>query len=110
MRRPRPSASLKNDHDSVNALFDRFKKAGDRRAKFTIARQALTELKIHTVLEEEIFYPAVRQRVGRDTMNEADEEHHVAKVLVAELVDMDGRGDHYDRQVYLPGRERSPPH
>jgi hypothetical protein len=46
---------LKNDQDSVNALFDRFKKAGDRCAKFTIASQALTELKIHTVLEEEIF-------------------------------------------------------
>jgi hypothetical protein len=29
-------------------------------------------------------------------MNEADEEHHVAKVLIAELEDMDGRGDHYD--------------
>ena len=55
---------LKNDHDSVKELFDRFKKASDRRSKTKIAGQALTELKIHAALEEEIFYPAVRQRVG----------------------------------------------
>jgi hemerythrin superfamily protein len=87
---------LKNDHDSVKVLFDRFKNAHDQRSKAKIAGQALTELKIHSVLEEEIFYPAVRQRVGKDVMNEADEEHHVAKILIAELEEMDGRGDHFD--------------
>lgn len=87
---------LKNEHDSVKDLFDRFKKAGDRRAKAKIASQALDALKIHAALEEEIFYPAVRQHVGKDIMNEADEEHHVAKVLIAELEAMDGRGDHFD--------------
>jgi len=49
---------LKNDHDSVKGLFDRFKKARDRRSKAKIAAEALTELKIHALLEEEIFYPA----------------------------------------------------
>jgi len=29
-------------------------------------------------------------------MNEADEEHHVATVLITELEEMDGRGDHFD--------------
>jgi hypothetical protein len=80
----------------VKDLFDRFKKADDRRSKTKIAKQAFTELKIHAVVEEEIFYPAVRRAVGKDIMNEADEEHHVAKVLVAELEEMDGHGDHYD--------------
>jgi len=87
---------LKNDHDSIQDLFDRFKKAVDRRAKAKIAAQSLNALRIHAVLEEEIFYPAVRQRVGKLIMNEADEEHHVAKVLIAELEAMDGRGDHFD--------------
>jgi hemerythrin superfamily protein len=87
---------LKSGHDSVKDLFDRFKKAKDRRTKIKIAKQALTELKIHAVLEEEIFYPAVRRSVGKDIMNEADEEHHVAKILIAELEKMDGRGDRYD--------------
>jgi len=87
---------LKNDHDSVKELFDQFKKANDRRSKAKLAGQALTELKIHAVLEEEIFYPAVRHRVGKDVMNEADEEHHLAKVLIAELEEMRVRGDHFD--------------
>ncbi len=93
---PDAIALLKSDHDSVKDLFDRFKKADGRRSKTKIAREALTELKIHAVLEEEIFYPTVRRAVGKDIMNEADEEHHVAKVLIAELEEMDGHGDHYD--------------
>jgi hypothetical protein len=87
---------LKKDHDSVKQLFDRFKKAKDRRTRAKIATQALSELKIHAQLEEEIFYPAVRQWVGKDVMNEADEEHHIAKVLIAELEKMDGHGDHFE--------------
>ena len=50
----------------------------------------MNALKIHAALEEEIFYPAVRQRVGKNIMNEADEEHHIAEVLIAELEAMDG--------------------
>jgi hypothetical protein len=51
---------------------------------------------VTTGSEEEIFYPAVRKHVGKDPMNEADEEHHVARLLIAEL-DRDGRGnDHRD--------------
>jgi hemerythrin superfamily protein len=89
-------ALLKKDHDTVKDLFDKFEKAGGRAAKQKIVKQALTELRIHAVLEEELFYPAVRKPVGKDIMNEADEEHHVAKVLIAELDGMDGREDHYD--------------
>ena len=58
--------------------------------------EALLELKIHAALEEEIFYARVRRNVGKDTMNEADEEHHVAKLLIAELETMDGSESHYD--------------
>jgi hypothetical protein len=87
---------LKADHDTVKELFDEFKKSENAQHRKKIVKQALTELKIHAALEEEIFYPAVRAHVGKDLMNEADEEHHVAKLLVAELDDMHGRGDHYN--------------
>ncbi len=89
-------ALLKKDHDTVKDLFSKFEKTESRPAKKKIVEQALTELKIHAALEEEIFYPAVRKRVGNDIMNEADEEHHVAKVLIAELSEMDGHEDYYD--------------
>lgn len=58
---------------------DPFEKADSSAAREQIITEALTELKIHTVIEEEIFYPAVRKHVGKDLMNEADEEHHVAR-------------------------------
>ena len=85
-------AILIKDHDRVKELFDRFKKADGATEKEKIIGEALTELKIHAAIEEEIFYPAVRKQVGRDLMNEADEEHHVARVLIAEL-DRNGRRD-----------------
>lgn len=89
-------AILKKDHDTVKGLFDEFEEAGSPAAKEKIISQTISALKIHAVLEEEIFYPTVRAHVGRKLMNEADEEHHIAKVLIAEL-DRDGRkNDHRD--------------
>jgi hemerythrin superfamily protein len=72
-------ALLKKDHDTVKDLFDRFEKAEGWPAKKKIVRLALTELKVHAEIEEELFYPAVRKPVGKDILNEADEEHLVAK-------------------------------
>src|ERR1700704_671497 len=88
-------AMLKKDHDTVKGLFDDFEKAETRVSKDKIITQAISALKIHAVLEEEIFYPAVREHVGQKLMNEADEEHHVAKVLIAEL-DGKANNDHRD--------------
>ena len=89
-------ALLKKDHDTVKDLFAQFDRAQGRPAKKKIVTQALAELKVHAAIEEELFYPSVRKPVGIDIMNEADEEHHVARVLIAELEDMDGSEDHYE--------------
>ena len=89
-------AILEKDHDTVKGLFEEFEKAESIGPKTKIIDQALTELKIHAILEEEIFYPTVRAHVGQDIMNEADEEHHVAKVLIAELDTVDAKNDHRD--------------
>lgn len=84
---------LKKDHDTVKELFDNFEKTDSSAEKERIIAKALEELKLHAAIEEEIFYPAVRKHVGKDLMNEADEEHHVAKVLIAEL-DANAAPDH----------------
>src|SRR5918995_379587 len=94
-------ALLKEDHDRVKELFDRFEAAKTRSAKVKIVRAALTELKVHAAIEEEIFYPAVRKPVGKEIMNEADEEHHVAKLLIAELDGMDGSESHFDAKFQV---------
>ena len=87
---------LLEDHDRVKKLFDRFEKATSVKEKERIIASALNELKIHASIEEEIFYPTVREHVGRDVMNEADEEHHVARLLIAELDRGTRGGDHRD--------------
>ena len=86
-------AILKKDHDTVKGLFDDFEKAEKAAGKEKIIDQAVAALKIHAVIEEEIFYPTVRAHVGSKVMNEADEEHHVARVLIAEL-DRGASNDH----------------
>src|SRR5438045_4170737 len=88
-------AILKNDHDKVKGLFDEYDRTEVNAAR-TIMDKALTELKVHTILEEEIFYPTVRKHVGAELMNEAAEEHHLAKVLIAELEQKSGSGDQRD--------------
>ena len=87
---------LMKDHDAVKELFDRFEKSESKAEKEKIIAEALAELQIHAVIEEEIFYPAVRTHVGKDLMNEADEEHHVARILIAELDHGGRRNDHRD--------------
>ena len=87
---------LKADHDKVKALFDEFKDKDRTRSKKQIVAEALHELRMHAAIEEEIFYPAVRPRIEKALMNEANEEHHVAKVLIAELAIMDGKEEHYN--------------
>lgn len=92
---------LREDHTKVKELFRQFEQAEDEATKKGIVDAALIELEVHAQLEEETFYPAVRDRVSGDEeheelMDEADEEHHVAKVLIAELMEMDASESHYD--------------
>lgn len=87
---------LIKDHETVKALFDKYENAESRSEKLKIAAKTIEELSIHAIIEEEIFYPAVRKQLEKDMMNEADEEHHVVRFLVAELSGMNGSEDHYD--------------
>lgn len=89
-------AVLKRDHQKVKDLFDQFEEADGLHEQVKITAAVIKELKMHAVIEEEIFYPAVREVVGGDIMNEADEEHHIAKVLIAELEKMTGAEEHFE--------------
>jgi Hemerythrin HHE cation binding domain len=89
---------LKEDHQKVKDLFDKFEEAKNPSSKAKIVSEALTELKVHATVEEELFYPAVRQQIDDEEglMDEADEEHHIAKVLIAELEKMTGDEEHWE--------------
>jgi hemerythrin superfamily protein len=83
---------IKDDHKAIKKLFRQFEKAKSDDEKMAAATQALEELQAHAKIEEEIFYPAVRAKAeeegddeAKDLLNEANEEHHVAEVLMGEL-------------------------
>jgi len=83
---------LTADHDKVQALFAKYegiKDVTDARGlqeKQRIVAAACAELTVHTQLEEEIFYPAVRGIIDdADLMNEAQVEHDGAKALIGQL-------------------------
>lgn len=80
---------LKTDHRHVQDLFTRFEDA-DKRTRTSIAEEALTALEVHAALEEQLVYPAIAEVIeDEEAVNEAKEEHHVAKLLIKELHKME---------------------
>jgi len=99
-----PIELLKNDHDEVEDLFEQYEKSGDRamakkQELFLQIRDALT---IHMDIEETIFYPAVkaiRDEEIKDEVREADEEHHLVKILLGELSKMTPSDEQFDAKM-----------
>ncbi len=98
-KNPDAIALLKADHRNVEALFDKFEKAKDSRAKLALAKEICTELTVHATIEEEIFYPACKDAVEEDLNAEAYVEHYGAKVLIAELEGSDPSNEFYDAKM-----------
>jgi hypothetical protein len=98
-------ALLKADHRKVEDLFAKFEKATSASTKQKLCREICTELKIHTMIEEEIFYPALRGKVEDDMLDEAYVEHDGAKVLVNDLESSTPDADFYDAKVTVLSEE-----
>ena len=97
-------ALLKKDHMTVKRLFERFEKA--RSGKKEIANKIVKELAVHSAIEEQLFYPAVRLKAKRSEMEDADqqvlealEEHHVAKWLLDEIDKLDEDAERFEAKV-----------
>jgi hemerythrin superfamily protein len=94
---------LKNDHKQIKRLFREFERAGDRavKAKGAIVDRILEALTVHTYLENEGMYPAVRKALPdlEDDVLESYEEHHVADVLCMELAAMSPDDEHFTAKV-----------
>jgi hemerythrin-like domain-containing protein len=94
---------LKDDHKRVKALFREFEAAHDGPAsrKASLVRQILSELTVHTYLENEVMYPEIRRLLPDldEDILESYEEHHVADVLCLELSTMDPEDEHFDAKV-----------
>ena len=94
---------LKTDHRHVQDLFTKFEDA-DKRARASIADETLTALEVHAALEEELVYPAIAEVLDdEDLVNEAKEEHHVAKFLIKELRKMDAEDEGFSTKFKVLG-------
>ncbi len=90
---------LAEDHRKVEQLFEQFEKAGGDGRKEKLARQICTELKVHSMIEEEIFYPALRGKISDDDLDEAYVEHDGAKMLINEIAAGGPDEEFYDAKV-----------
>jgi len=99
-------ALLKEDHDKVQKLFKEFESAKGDGRKEKLARQICLELTVHTMIEEEIFYPACKGPVDEDLLKEAYVEHDAAKLLVAEIeANQGGSDEFFDAKVQVLSEE-----
>ena len=98
---------LKQDHATVDKMFrsyDRMK-GGDER-KQALKERIIEELKVHAQAEEELFYPALRERAydkGAELLDEAHVEHDTFKWLIAALEGETGGEDATDARVKVLG-------
>ena len=97
-------ALLKADHRKVEDLFEQFEKASGTSRKQKLAEQICNELKVHTTIEEEIFYPAAREALdAQNLLDEAEVEHATAKDLIEQIQSMDPTDELYDAKVKVLG-------
>jgi hemerythrin superfamily protein len=76
---------LRKDHREVEDLFEKFESA-DEQEQEELCRQMVDALTEHARIEEEVFYPYLREASDRiDLIEEANVEHATAKQLIAEL-------------------------
>jgi hypothetical protein len=91
---------LTHDHREVEKLFKSFQDAKSDASKQKLAEQICLELKVHTQIEEEIFYPAAGRAIEDEEMiDEAIVEHASAKKLIAEIETMRAGQDMFDAKV-----------
>lgn len=93
---------LKTDHRKVETLFKAFENAEAKTKKASLVKQIIQELSIHAAVEEQVFYPAIREAMSdsdEDMVLEALEEHHIVKWVLSELEKMTPDDERFDAKV-----------
>ena len=100
---------LTKQHKEVADMFDEFENMSDRAttSKKKLVEKICEQLVMHTAIEEEIFYPAVREasKDVEDMVDEAVVEHASAKDLIAQLQEADPGDELYDAKVKVLGEQ-----
>ena len=107
-RKPSPKdaiALLKADHKEVKAMVEQFKKSRSESTQAKLAQQICAALKVHSQIEEEIFYPAARDALkkGGELIDEAEVEHTSVKELIAKIEGGSPGDDLWEAEVKVLG-------
>ena len=97
---------LKKQHQEVKSLFRRVQKTEDTEARHELTKEIINKLTVHAKIEEEIFYPAVRgigTEKAKDLVLEAYEEHHVVKLLLEDLSNIDAADKTFTAKMTVLG-------
>jgi len=93
-------ALLKADHKAVSSLFADYEETDSGKQKKLIVTEICNELTVHTQIEEEIFYPAIRAALkDKLLLPEAKVEHAGIKDLITQLEGVEPDGVAYDAKV-----------
>ncbi|MFI3121645.1 MAG: hemerythrin domain-containing protein [Methylococcaceae bacterium] len=91
---------LKADHEHVSELFIEYRKADSKNKKKQLAEQICNELTVHAQIEEEIFYPAVKQALkDKELIPEARVEHATLRALISEVRGVEPDGEMFDAKI-----------
>jgi hemerythrin HHE cation binding domain-containing protein len=93
---------LKKQHREVKALFKKLEGTDNPRMRRQLMNEMARSLEGHTLIEEEIFYPAIRgleTRKAEEMVLEAYEEHHVVKLVLAELPRVNPEDERFEAKM-----------
>jgi hemerythrin superfamily protein len=93
---------LKRQHKEVRTLFKNIEKTENARERRQLMEEIAAALEAHTLIEEEIFYPAMRDvdsKKAEEMVNEAYEEHHVVKLVLGELPKVDPQDERFEAKM-----------
>jgi hemerythrin superfamily protein len=97
---PDAIALLRADHKVVSELFEAYENARAASKKTKLVAQICTELSVHAQIEEEIFYPAVKQALkDKELIPEATVEHATLKSLIAQVEGIEPDGEMFDAKI-----------
>lgn len=91
---------LRADHKHVSGLFELYEAARSAAKKKDIVAAICIELSVHAQVEEEIFYPAVKQALkDHELVPEASVEHATLKDLIAQVKGVEPDGEMFDAKI-----------
>ena len=93
---------LKKQHREVKQLFKKVEKTENTNQRRQLMNQIVQELQVHTKIEEELFYPAMREtpsKKAEEMVNEAFEEHHVVDLVLAELPQVNPDDERFEAKM-----------